>query len=252
MIFGRNLKSLEFIPDLTIGGIKIDRVGQSQAEQSVRFLGLWVSDAETFSLHISKIKLKIGLGLFHLASSKDNAPLRIRLSIYRALIESHMRFANIIFGSAPDSLIHELLILQKKAIRHISLSHYRAHTDPLFTKLRILKISDLISLSRACIVHQFRSGHLPDSFNRTFFNFVNFENHSRREDPLCVITPEITYQNMERTPYVMICKAWNAIPYELKIIHKLSEFKKSLTDYYLKSYNDICSLEVCISCRPIA
>ena len=49
VIFGRNLKSLEFIPDLTIGGIKIDRVGQSQAEQSVRFLGLWVSDAENFS-----------------------------------------------------------------------------------------------------------------------------------------------------------------------------------------------------------
>ena len=233
---------------MTLGGVKIDRIGINQSEKTVRFLGLWVGDTSTFIDHIGKIKLKVGLGLYHLASAKHNSPLKVRLNIYRALIESQLSFANIIYGSAPDKTIHELFIMQKKAIRHISLAHYIAHTNPLFTKLKLLKLIDLISHSRACIVHQFRSGYLPKSFKRDFFIFVDCQNHGRREDSLCVLIPQTHFKDLDKSPYVMICKAWNAIPFEIKTIAKYSAFKIALKEHYISKYNEICSTENCRAC----
>ena len=43
-VYGNNLNSLKSIPDLKIGGCKIDRIGIYQEEKTVRFLGLWVGD----------------------------------------------------------------------------------------------------------------------------------------------------------------------------------------------------------------
>ena len=247
-VFGNDLQNLINIPDLSLSGVKIDRIGHNQIEKSVRFLGLWVGDTSTFSEHIGKMKLKIATGLYYLATAKLNSPLKVRLNIYRALIESCLRFAIIIYGSAPDQKIKELFILQKKAIRHIALAHFLAHTEPLFAHLKILKILDLISHSRASIVHQFRCGILPNSFSRDFFKFVDLTKQGRREDPLCVIIPKISNKSLERSPYLMICRAWNAVPYELKNISKHSEFKKALTEHYLSTYTEICSELNCLSC----
>ena len=145
--------------------------------------------------------------------------------------------------------LNELLVLQKSAVRHISLSHYRSHTEPLFKKTKILKIKDLISHSRASFVHQYRCGYLPSSFNRTFFSFVgNNINLKRRNDSLCVTIPELTYKEMHKAPYVMICQAWNSIPLEIKYISKHSEFKSALTEYYLSRYSETCILEDCRNC----
>ena len=248
IIFGNNLSTLKNIPDLTIGGIPIDRVGGHLEEKSVRFLGLWVSDDHTFTCHVEKTKKKVNMGLYHLACSKENSPLRVRLGIYRSLIESSFRFANIIYGSSPESKIEELFILQKRAIRHVCNAHYYSHSEPLFVKLNLFKLRDLISHTRASFVHQYRCGYLPRSFTRSFFNYIDPDESSRRDDPLCVKVPQSNFKNLDRSPYTMICKAWNEVPYGLKLLNKHSEFKRSLLDHYLSKYNEICSVKNCHAC----
>ena len=113
-VFGNDLNALKKIPDLSISGTKIDRIGINQDEKMVRFLGLWVSDNGQYFYHIEKLKAKLNSALYSLSSSKENTPKRIRLTIYRALFESQIRFASIIFGSASETKLEELLILQKK------------------------------------------------------------------------------------------------------------------------------------------
>ena len=43
--------------------------------------------------------------------------------------------------------LDKLLKLQKWAIRTISNSHYKSHTQPLFVKHNILKVNDMYSLN---------------------------------------------------------------------------------------------------------
>ena len=122
-----NLKKTKFIvfanqhhlsanfPPLMIGNTELSRAGKGQVEEAVRFLGIWVDDSLKCSSHVAQLKAKINIGLYQLVLAKENSPLNIRLSIYRALIESHLRFGCTTYGSAPLALLEEILILQKKS-----------------------------------------------------------------------------------------------------------------------------------------
>ena len=248
IIFANNQKDIISVPPLSLGQATLERVGVGQCETSVRFLGLWVDGHLNFSDHINKVKNKVNTGLHFLRQAKDNSPIRIRLNIYRALIESNLRFAATIYGSAQANKLEELFMLQKKAVRLIANAFYIAHTDPLFLKFRILKLQDLLSLLRASIIYQYRSGQLPASFDRHFFTFVSDSERPRRSDPLFVKVPPITDQSLSRNPYLLVCKDWNNTPYEIKIIPKFSLFKKALTEHFLASYNSICSELNCRAC----
>ena len=137
-----NLKKTKFVvftnqqhqsnnfPPLLLGNTPLARVGKNQGEESVRFLGLWVDDTLRFNDHIHKLKAKLNIGLYHLTQAKMNSPLKVRLSIYRALFESHLRYACTSYGSTPRAQIEEILMLQKKAVRHILKTYYLAHTMP--------------------------------------------------------------------------------------------------------------------------
>ena len=234
------------IPPLQIGTAVIDRVGNGCDEEMVRFLGLWVDDKLRFTAHVAKIKNKINQGLYHLAKAKENSPLRVRLSIYRALIESHFRFACTTYGSAPRASIEELFILQKKAIRHVTRSFYLAHTEPLFKKLGILKISDLIVFERALLIFNYRKNNLPGSFHRNYYEFVTEGYTNRRA--LYIKLPEINFKNLARSPYVMTAEAWNSVPYDIKLLGSKKQFKIALNAHLLSKYTSICSELNCRAC----
>ena len=223
-------------------------MGKGLEEEAVRFLGLWVDDTLKYSLHISKLKAKINKGLYSLVSAKDNSPLRVRLNIYRALIESDLRFACATFGSTSRAHLEELLILQKKAIRHVTKSYYLAHADPLFLRLGILKIEDLITLERALQVFSFKQNKLPKSFHRSYFEPICKEDLNRRDDPSCIKSPELLNKHLSRSQHLMTIEAWNNVPYHIKLIPKKWEFKNALTKHLLSQYITFCTKPNCESC----
>ena len=45
--------------------------------------------------------------------------------------------------------------LQKKSVRIITLSKYNAHTEPLFKKLKLLKLTDLLKLNELKFYYKF-------------------------------------------------------------------------------------------------
>ena len=49
---------------------------------------------------------------------------------------------------------HRINSLQKRAMRIISFAHYDAHTLPIFSKLNIIKFSDLISLCNRLFIYK--------------------------------------------------------------------------------------------------
>ncbi len=51
--------------------------------------------------------------------------------------------------------------LQKRAIRIVANSKYSAHTDPLFKRYIIIKLSDVLTLQTMKVYHKFRQNELP-------------------------------------------------------------------------------------------
>jgi len=76
-------------------------------------------------------------------------------------------------------LLGETLILHlsspssgKKAIRLMTFSIFDEHTSPLFKKLNIIKLHDLVSYHIAVFVYRFKNRLLPSVFD-TFFSKVS-------------------------------------------------------------------------------
>ncbi len=82
-------------------------------------------------------------------------------TLYLALIQPYISYGILIWGNANSSILKKNVSLQKRAIRIINNAGYNYHTDPLFKKCEIFKLSDswttlversFLILSMACSV----------------------------------------------------------------------------------------------------
>ena len=113
-------------------------------------------------------KCKLASANFGMNSSKNFLPLKIRKTLYFSLFESHLNFGNLLWGCANNKLINQIENLRKKCIRNVALKNFRAHTEPIFKNLGILKFTDKLSYCRSVFMHQYRHNKLPPSFTGIF------------------------------------------------------------------------------------
>ena len=69
-----------------------------------------------------------------------------------------MMYCNVIWGGAAQIHYNKILLLQKRAVRILSGAEYLAHTDPLFTRLKLLRIQGIYEYS--CCMYVFRNRHI--------------------------------------------------------------------------------------------
>ena len=133
---------------ISFNDMTIDRVDHHN------FLGVLIDNNLNFKYHIqhicSKVSKAVGI-LFKLSSYMPSNILKI---IYHALVTPYITYCVTVWGCAPRYLINKLFIQQKKLVRIIAGATYFAHTDPLFSSLKILKLSDLYELR--CLIFIFK------------------------------------------------------------------------------------------------
>ena len=138
-------------------------------EKAVRFLGIWIDDTLSFSVHIQKLKAKLNSGLYALSTCNKIVKIQIRKLIYRSLFESHLRFGSVISGAANPTLLEQISVLQRKAVRHVARAKYNAHADVLFKSYQFLKYDDLVHLSQCNFMRLYSNKQLPKYLFNMFF-----------------------------------------------------------------------------------
>ena len=108
---------------------------------STQFLGVIVDQKLNWQKHIAYISLKISKSLNILNRVKYKLPKKSLISLYYSLVCLHLNYCIIVWGSAYNTALHRLIVLQKPAIRTINNSHYRNHTEPLFKSLSFLNLT---------------------------------------------------------------------------------------------------------------
>ena len=63
--------------------------------------------------------------------------------LFYSLIYPYLYYCNIVWASTYKTNLRRLVILQKRIIRIINKSNFKAHTDSIFTDLGILKFNDM-------------------------------------------------------------------------------------------------------------
>ena len=144
--------------------------------------------------------------------------------------------------------------MQKAAIRIVSGASYNSHTEPLFKRLQILPLPDLITFTKLQFMHRFSQKFLPESFNDTWVrnnirNIGENEIQLRNSDQLQI--PHSNMVGLDVFPLFNFPKIWQDFPDEqLKFVRKSYEFDLKLKIYFLNdlSANIVCNRLLCPAC----
>lgn len=129
-----------------------------------------------------------------------------------------------------------LITLQKRAVRIITFSEYNCHSSPLFRKLKLLKVSDLLYLYCALFMYDYYSNRLPLIFNDFFMSINKVHQYQTR------LASKISYYLPKaRTNYGKFnirfsgVKVWNSIEDSLKSKSRTC-FKISIKESLISNY----------------
>ena len=111
--------------------------------KTTKFLGLTIDNKLSWNSHIDNICKTISRNIGVIYKVKHVLPLSALLVLYSTLILPYLNYGILAWGNAAKSRLDKILLLQKKVLRIICNTSYRAHTDILFRQNRILKINDL-------------------------------------------------------------------------------------------------------------
>ena len=89
-----------------------------------------------------------------------------------------------------------LKLLQKQAVGVMSGNPYNAHTDPLFKKLHLVKLSDRFTLNVYEIYYKLRHVSLPAYVANMFKDFSHNHEHEARQ-ALILDEPNVNTSNGE-------------------------------------------------------
>ncbi len=189
--------------------VPITRIYLDGDEKTFKLLGVHFDEYLSFDSHIANICTKISKSLYCLNRIKNFVTPAAMKTLYFAMIHSHIVYCLNVYSCANVTALTPLKLKQKQAIRTICNAGYRDHTGPLFKKLGILPLDELIQYSQLKFMHDFHHGKLPQSFNETWIpnRIRNPELVLRNADNLNV--PAHHYATTKRFPLFTFPRSWN-------------------------------------------
>ena len=221
---------------LYIGNQRVEQVG-TNFEEKYFFVGHVLDDKLSWEGHLEHISKKLASANFGINSSKNLLPYKIRRTLYYSLFDSHLNFGNLLWGCAKTKFINKIENLQKRCIRNVALKSFRAHTEPLFKELKILKFQDKFSYCRAIFMHKYRHGKLPTSFSGIFTDTTMTDEMQSRHNDYNYLNLPANKKCLENFPLKQIIFNWNSLSLELKSTAEPLEFETLLKQNYLSQYS---------------
>ena len=138
-------------------------------------------------------------------------------------------------GICSSTKIDPLLLLQKRALRVITNSKYLDHTDPLFSRLKTLKVQDIHTLQTSIFMYKLTQKQLPTLFCNTFKSNSNIHSYpTRRSNDYRLENPKIILAHKSIRHHGP--DIWNSLPSEIKRSISLHLFKALLKNNLISIY----------------
>ena len=144
-----------------------------------------------------------------------------------SLIYSYLNYCNIIWGGAYNSVLQPLYILQKKAIRLISNSHYLEHTAPLFKSLELLNIYQIFKFNCLLLIHKCTKNNYFLEFKTKLLNNFSVHSYETRINNLLRL-PFVRLKLCQKSYLYMSIKLWNNVNVDIRNLNSIIPFKKKV------------------------
>ena len=179
-----------------------------------------------FKYYISSIRKKLSKSLYALRTVKNTLNQSLFL-LYNSICHCHLLYAVHcvhIWSCSNSGPINKIFKLQKAAVRIVSGASYNSHTEPLFKKLEILTLPDLITFAKIQIMQSFVQRLHPSSFNDTwaFYSIrIIGENEIQLRNHLQIQNQHSNLAKLDIFPLYNFPKLWQLFPDEqIKFVRK--------------------------------
>ena len=162
--------------------LKIKLHGQILSpSKSVKYLGVYIDEFLSGEAHCLELVKKLNRGNGMLAKARHFVPHTDLKNIYHAIFASHIMYGAQVWTPKLLTVSEKISRLQKSAIRIMTFSEFKAHSEPLFKELEILKFQDSLSLNNCVFVYDYLQGNLPHSFVETFSRIADSHEINTRQ-----------------------------------------------------------------------
>ena len=142
---------------------------------NVKYVGVIFDEYLTFDKHIKTLNAKLKRANNLLAISRQYLPKPLLNQIYYGQFYSHLTYGCQLWGQ-NEHKISQTIILQKKAIRLLSFSHYQATSSPLFKSKKLVKLTDIIKSNNILFTHNTLNNKSPHIF-KDYFKLKEVRHH---------------------------------------------------------------------------
>ena len=146
-----------------------------------KFLGAQIDSQLNWKNHIEYTCKKLCKCIGILSKARKKLQKFSLISLYHSLAFPYFIYCNHVWGNTYQTNSNNAVIVQKKLIRTITCSPFRAYTAPLIFANILMSLSN-INIHMTCIfVYQFLDGCAPDIFNDFYTSFRNVNDHETRQ-----------------------------------------------------------------------
>ena len=205
----------------------------------VKFLGLLLDEHLHWKYHLNELSKKLARNCGMFFKIRNLLPLDVLICLYNALFLSFLQYGLIVWGQTYASYIDPIFKLQKKAVRAISFQPRMSPSLPIFSDLKLLKLSELFEVRLLVFVFDSVNKTSPSCFHDFFLFSSSVHQYSTRQasqGDLYMFRKNSLQYGLKSIRYLG-AKLWNMLPVELRNAPSKISFKAKLKVYLLNSVN---------------
>ena len=222
----QKLSTLTASPVLNINGIPINQVSTSKS------LGVLIDANLTWGSHIEKLAKKITSGIAAIKRVRQFVPPAKLHLIYKALIQPHFDYCNVVLGNCGIKLADKLQKLQNRAARALTFSNYDADASQLFENLNWKNLSTQRDIHKALLVFKSLNGLAAEYLSSKFIGRSNTIPYALRDSANKLTIPQPRSNYLRNSFRYSGAVLWNSLPQTLRQAESLSNFRSLLNNYY--------------------
>ena len=214
----KQLNKAKDFPDLEVEDQKLCRA------QKTKYLGVIIDESMNWEEQLKTIKRKIKNGLGAMFKLKNILSQKQLATVYRALIESHLRYCSVIWGCLSNTKLESLQRLQNRARRLIECAR---HKDGWVCDW--LDVRNLIKYDQLITTYKIKNGLCPENLKNKFTPRSNISKYNTRKIDDFEI-PRLRLEYCKKSFGYQGASAWNEIPKQIRDSASLSSFKVRLRE----------------------
>ena len=137
---------------------------QLKQEDCIKYLGILIDSNLSWKNQVNYIIKKIKRNIGIISKLRYYIDSKTLLHLYYALIYPFLTYGIIAWGNTYHSTLQPLYILQKKIMRIITFSKFDEPSSPLFGRLKVVKLPDLVHFHIIIFMYKFNNKLLPIAF----------------------------------------------------------------------------------------